>query len=207
MIRRALLETVNLALAFIILFEEWGWRPLAEFIARLRRFPFWTRFEAWVQDLPPYGALCVFALPSAFFFPLKFAALWLMAEGHVLLAGALFVGAKLAGTALVARIFLLTQPALMRIAWFARLYNVFVPWQEAMFAHIRASWAWRHGRILKERVRRAVTKAWAHWKPRMTAFWVRLSSRLREAWSRARERAQRVAARFKALYSTNSSRR
>jgi hypothetical protein len=206
-IRRSLVQAVNLPLALIFLFEEWGWRPLAEFVARLCRFRFWARLEAWVQDLPPYGALCVFALPSALLVPLKLAALWLIAKGHAVLAGALFVGAKLGGTALVARIFMLTQPALMRLGWFARLYNVFVPWHEAMLAWIRASWPWRYGRILKERARRAIKQAWARWKPSITAARPEFGRRLREVWTVARQRGQRAAVRLRALYSTNSSRR
>jgi hypothetical protein len=160
-----------------------------------------------VQDLPPYGALCVFALPAAFLFPLKLVALWLIAKGHTLVAGALFVGAKLAGTALVTRIFLLTQPALMRIGWFARLYDVFVPWHDAMLARIRASWMWRFGRILKERARRAARHAWARWKPSITIAWLAIGARLEEASRVARQRGQRAALWLRTLYSTNSSRR
>ncbi|HZA01366.1 MAG TPA: hypothetical protein VE665_03705, partial [Hyphomicrobiaceae bacterium] len=50
-LRLPVLETVNLSLAVIILFEEWGWRPLAEVVARLQRFRLWARFEAWARDL------------------------------------------------------------------------------------------------------------------------------------------------------------
>jgi hypothetical protein len=35
---------------------------------------------------------------------------------------AVIVVAKIAGTALVARLFQLTQPALMKLGWFARFY-------------------------------------------------------------------------------------
>ncbi len=52
----------------------------------------------------------------------------------------LFVGAKIASTALVARIFILTKPSLMQIAWFARAFNWFVPWKDAIYAQIRESW-------------------------------------------------------------------
>ena len=53
----------------------------------------------------------------------------------------IIVAAKFASTALIARIFLLTKPALMQIPWFAYAYGVFVPWQEALFARVRSSWA------------------------------------------------------------------
>ena len=80
------------------------------------------------------------------------AALWLIGRGHALLGLALIVAAKLAGTALLARLFQLTQPALMRLAWFAALYTRWTAWKEALFARVRASWAWRVGRVVKRRL-------------------------------------------------------
>jgi hypothetical protein len=57
----------------------------------------------------------------------------------------------IAGTALIARLFQLTQPALMKLGWFARFYNAWSLWKEALFVHVRASWAWRAGRVIKKR--------------------------------------------------------
>ena len=39
-------------------------------------------------------------------------------------------------TGIVARIFILTQPQLMRIHWFAALYARFMPWKEALFERV-----------------------------------------------------------------------
>lgn len=178
-------RVLEIALALIVLFEEWGWRPLAELLGRLARLRPFAVAEAWIAALPPYGALLVFALPSGLLLPLKLLALWLIAHGKAFAAGALFVGAKLVGTALVARIFLLTRPALLRIGWFKRAYDWFVPWQEAIFAQVRASWTWRHARMLKTAIKHEARQAWARMKPG----------------------AQRLIARLRALYATNSSRR
>lgn len=153
-------------LALVVLFEEWGWRPLANLLARLGRWRPWAMLESAIMDLPPYLALVVFALPTALFFPLKLLAVYFIAKGQAMLATGVFVLAKMLGTALVARIFQLTQPALMRIAWFARGYNLFVPWKDALFATIRQTWAWRYGRVMKARVRKAVAAMWARVKPR-----------------------------------------
>jgi hypothetical protein len=62
------------------------------------------------------------------------------------------VVAKVAGTALIARLFQLTQPALMKLGWFARFYGAWSLWKEALFMHVRASWAWRSARVIKRRV-------------------------------------------------------
>jgi len=162
-LRRAAIGVFEVLLALILLFEEWGWRPLADLVARLKRFAVWARFEAWLENLPPYGALAIFAAPPVVLFPVKMAALWLAANGRVLSAAAIIVAAKLVGTAFVARVLVITKPKLMTIPWFARTYNFIVPWQEALFARIRATWAWRVGRILKARVARAVKQIWGRY--------------------------------------------
>ncbi len=95
-------------------------------------------------------------VPSVILIPAKLLGVYLLATGHFVTAGVIIVAAKFASTALIARIFLLTKPALMQIPWFAYAYGVFVPWQEALFARIRASWPWRYGRILKWRVKNYV---------------------------------------------------
>ena len=43
-------------------------------------------------------------------------------------------------TALIARLFLLTQPALMQIGWFARGYDLVMPWKDAL-VDMRAQFA------------------------------------------------------------------
>ena len=150
--------------ALLILFEEWGWKPLSNLLARLAQFAPWARVERWIAQLPPYGALLIFALPTTLLLPLKFVAVWLLASGQVAAATGLFLGAKIASTALIARIFMLTKPALMRIDWFARAYNWFVPWKDAFFATIRASWIWRYGRVIKTRVKLEAKQAWMRWQ-------------------------------------------
>jgi hypothetical protein len=161
-------------LALVLLFEEWGWRPLADLLARLGRFALWARLEAAIAALPPYAALGAFLLPTVLLLPLKVLALYLVAQGHLAGATALLAGAKVAGTALVARIFALTQPRLMEIGWFARLYGTLVPWRDAAFARIRATWAWRWGRLVKARARAALARARASIEPRARALWRRL---------------------------------
>ena len=168
-IRPPLVLALQIAAALIVLFEEWGWRPLVELISRLARFALWSRLELWIAGLPPYGALAALALPTSILLPLKFVAVFLLANGHYFAATALFIGAKITSTALIARIFMLTMPALMQIGWFARGYNFFMPWKDAIFAEIRASWAWRYGRMVKTRISHEAKQAWARWKPGVEA--------------------------------------
>jgi hypothetical protein len=148
---RLVLQTL---LAIIIVFEEWGWRPLAAALAQLGGLKPIAWIEAWVQRLPPYGALLVFGAPSILILPLKLLAVFLIASGREVEATLLFIGAKIIGTAIVARLFQLTETQLLRIPWFARAYGVVMPWKHALTDWIRASWPWRYGRVAKERARR-----------------------------------------------------
>ena len=179
-------RSVGVVLALIVLFEEWGWRPLADGLARLARWRLWAKAESLIAALPPYAALAVFALPTALLLPLKLVALYLIAKGQAVAAGALFVAAKVVGTALVARIFQLTQPALMRIGWFAWGYGYFVPWKDAIFAAIRSTWAWRYGRIVKARVKKTVEPAWRDAKTRLAAALDDVRQRARAWFSQMR---------------------
>jgi hypothetical protein len=191
-LRVALRHALALLLALVVLFEEWGWRPLAALAARLARFRVVARLEAAIAALPPYAALAVFATPTLLLFPLKLVAMWLLAKGQVVAASGLFVAAKVASTALVARLFMLTRASLMRIGWFARAYNWFVPWKEALFAEIRASWPWRYGRMVKTRVKLAGQRAWARLKVRLAPTIARFKSAARETAAQMRALGRRL---------------
>jgi len=150
--------------ALVILFEEWGWEPLRRAFAWLGRLPVLRQIEAAVTRLPPYGALAVFAVPSLLLVPVKLLGLWLVTRGHGLWAVALIVAAKLGGTAIVARLFDLTKPSLMRLGWFARLHALWLAFKEPLLTRVRASWVWRSARALKH----SVGATLARWKAYFT---------------------------------------
>ena len=135
--------TLGPALALILIFEEWGWEPLQRLMARLAKLPLWARMERLIISLPPYLALMVFFVPALLLLPIKLLALYWISRGHALMGLAVVLTAKMLGTAAVARLFALTQPALMRLAWFARLYNRWKPWKDGLIARLKASVTWR----------------------------------------------------------------
>lgn len=166
MLRRLLRAVLTAPLALILVFEEWGWAPLAALLGRLARLPLWAALERRIATLPPWAALVTFLLPMVALFPVKLGALMLFAAGHRVLGALLLVAAKLAGTAVVARLFHLTQPALMQLGWFARWYPRWKTWKDRLLAQVRASWAWRFGRVLQARLRRRlaqVRQLWTQW--------------------------------------------
>ncbi len=129
--------------ALLILFEEWGWEPLQAMLARVGRLPPFAWVEHRIARLGSYAALALLAVPALTILPVKIVAVWLITRGHALLGLATIVVAKVVGTAVLARFFTLTQPALMRIEWFARLYRRWVAWKNELLAWVRASAVWR----------------------------------------------------------------
>jgi len=138
--------------ALLLLFEEWGWEQLAAGFAALGRLPWWGQLERLITRLPPWAALLVFGIPVGALVPIKLLALYLFGRGHVMLGLGLVLAAKLTGTALAARLFQLTQPALMQLKWFARLYTPWKNWKDRLLEQVRSSWPWRMAHQLKVRV-------------------------------------------------------
>lgn len=148
-------------LVLILIFEEWGWEPLARAFALLARHRFWGWLESRIVALPPWAALMAFAIPVLFLVPIKLFALYLFSQGHVAWGLGLIVAAKIVGTAIAARLFQLTQPALLRIALFARLYLPWKRWKDGMLADLRATRPWRIGGVMKRRIRTLGVRAWS----------------------------------------------
>ena len=138
----------------VLLFEEWGWDPLARLVAQFARLPIWARAENSVRRLPPWGAVLVFFSPMLLLFPVKLLGLFLLAEGHAKSALLLLLAAKVTGTAILARLFQLVEPALMRIPWFARWYPRWKAWKDNVLSIVRQSAPWRAGRRVRNDTRR-----------------------------------------------------
>jgi hypothetical protein len=139
-------------LAVLVAFEEWGWEPLQHVLARIGRWPGFRWIEGFVRTLPPWAALALFVLPSLLLLPIKLLALWAMGHGHVGLGMLIILAAKVVGTAVLARLFTLTRPALMQLHWFAWLYTRWVGFKDPLLARARASWPWRAARAIKRRL-------------------------------------------------------
>ena len=138
----------------VLLFEEWGWEPLARGAAKLARLRIWARLEAALRALPPWGAVLAFFLPVLMLLPVKLFGLFLLGEGHALSALLLLLAAKLVGTAIVARLFQLVEPALMQLPWFARFYPRWKTWKDGVLMQVRESRGWRLVQDLKRRIHR-----------------------------------------------------
>lgn len=148
-------------LALLILFEEWGWEPLQRMLGRLAQWPGFRWFDDAIRNLPPYAALALLSVPALALLPIKVAALWLVGQGHATWGIALILAVKVVGTAVVAHVFGLTQPALMRLPWFAHRYTQWIGWKARLLVQVRTSLPWRTARAL----RRKLLKQWRRQAP------------------------------------------
>lgn len=165
---RKILRSILFApLVLVVLFEEWGWEPLARAFAALGRPRWLGQLERRIACLPPWAALLAFGVPVLTLIPIKLLALYLFGQGHMVSGLSLVVAAKLTGTALAARLFQLTEPALMRMRWFARLYMPWKSWKDRVLMQFRQSGPWRAAARLKARLKALCLRAWAAFK----AFW------------------------------------
>lgn len=173
--------------AIIVLLEDWLWDDLVRLTAAIGRLPVFRQIEMFIVGLPPYGALAMFATPSLLLIPVKLAALWFIGHGQPALGFLTAAAAKVAGTALVARIFTLTKPKLLGIGWFAWLHDRVVAFKARVYAFIKASKIYQavHQQAvrLKARVKTFFqTKGKAFWRKRWEA-----ARRLSRRWKQSSE--------------------
>lgn len=162
-----------LAAAAFVLLEDWLWEDLRRLAATIGRLPVFRQLEMLIVSLPPYGSLAVFAAPSLLLIPVKLIALWFIAHGQAWLGVATAVAAKIVGTAMVARIYQLTEPKLLRIGWFARLHERFVAFKTRVYQVIRSTSLYqtvhRQSQKLREMLRRMLGQRRSFWHRRWDA--------------------------------------
>ena len=155
--------------AIFILLEDWLWDDLQRIAGAIGRLPVFRQIEALIVSLPPYASLTVFAAPSLLLIPVKLMALWFIAHGQAWLGLLTIVAAKIAGTALIARIYYLTEPKLLLIAWFARLHTRFVSFKTRVYNTIKSTRIYQRAHQQYSQVR----EGFRRWRQRRKGFWHR----------------------------------
>jgi len=149
--------------ALIMFFEEWLWDKLTSFMEWVARLPALRGLEARIAALPPYPAMAVFLLPGLLL-PVNIFAVWLTANGHALAGTAILIAAKLAGTAILARLFAVCRPSLLTVRWFRRLYEGLVHLKTRLYAAIKSMPAWMAVVRWKNAIKLRVAKFVHRWR-------------------------------------------
>ena len=142
--------------AVVLLLEDWFWDIGARLIGFIVSWPPIKAIEARIQALPPWGAMLLFMLPAILLFPVKILALMAIANGHAFAGVLVILAAKVGGAAAVARLYALTRPKLLELAWFARWHDKFMEVKDRWIARLRATRAMRSIKALRLRIRGAI---------------------------------------------------
>lgn len=140
--------------------EEWLWDGLVRATKWLAQLPPVRAVEARIQRLGPKAAMAMFVVPWLLLLPAKLLGLWLFGCGRYGLGIAVFVVAKLAGTALLARLFTLTRPALLQVEWFRRFYGWFTGLRDRLYAYVRGLRAYQATRRWLAALRQRLLALW-----------------------------------------------
>jgi hypothetical protein len=143
---RPLTNLLLLCAALVLLFEEWFWDRTADGFSRLSRCRAVARAEAWARRRPRGQALALFALPCAVVYPCKALAIVAMGAGYVSGGVAAFVLAKLLATALFARVYQLTEPAIVQYRWVRRGRDGFLRMRRFIHHWLNTRPFYRHAR-------------------------------------------------------------
>jgi len=116
--------------------------PLARWLAKL---PAFWKIRDWISSLRPYPALALFAVPLIILEPVKPAAAYLAATGHLVGATLVFVFGEVLKLVLVERLFHLNKDKLLSIPPFAWCY-----------ARVRAVWDFLESSLVWRNVKRKI---------------------------------------------------
>ena len=158
--RRIVRGVLGILAALWILGEEWLWEGLKRGMQWLGRLPLVRSLEGRIAKASPPTAIALFVAPCLLLLPAKLLAFWLMGTGHATAGLLVFVAAKLFGTALLARLFTLTKPALLTIDWFRRLHDWIVAIKLRLLGYVRGLRVVIWVRAVSARVRNWVHALW-----------------------------------------------
>ena len=150
-IRRSLASSLLFVAAVVLLFEEWFWDKSTAFAARVGRLPLLSDVESWIRRRDRWAALLLFVAPVVVIYPFKALALYAMARGYVAGGVAAFILAKLAATALFARLYQLTEHAIIKFRAVRRTRAAFLRGRAFIHAWLDAQPPYRRARVLVRR--------------------------------------------------------
>ena len=163
-VRRTLARPFLYGASFALLIEEWLWTRTARGLARLARFGPVARAEQWIGRQSPPVAFALLVTPLLALIPFKVLAFVLMFAGHGAVGIAVLVADKLVVTALIARLWQLTEPAITEIGVVRRGRDAFLRLQRMLHAWLERQPAYVEARAIVRRhlarFRRGRSVAW-----------------------------------------------
>jgi hypothetical protein len=144
--------------AAIVFIEETLLRYLGLAMAAIAKWPPVARLEAWLRGLPPWAALLAFVAPSLLVIPIKLSAVWFAFHHRYGLSLASVVIGKMMATALVARLYQVLRPTLVKMSWYLRAETWVFGWRDRLYGFVRSLAAWQRAKALIQNARRWMRK-------------------------------------------------
>jgi hypothetical protein len=133
--------------AVLLVIEEWLWVHASALLRRLCRWPPLAKLETWIRSRSPWQSVSLFLVPViVVLVPAKVACLMLWGHGHHWWALLFLVGDKIVGTAMFARLYQITEPAITTFGSIRRGRDAFLRWREHMYAWLHRQAAYRAAR-------------------------------------------------------------
>lgn len=142
-LKRALEVLLVPIAAAIVFIEDVLLHYLGLAMAAIARWPPIARIESWLAGLPPWAALIAFLAPSTLVLPVKLAAVWFALQGKFVLATVAIVLGKVVATALIARLYKILRPTLLRLSWYLRAETWLFDFRDRVYGFVRALPAWQ----------------------------------------------------------------
>jgi hypothetical protein len=91
LLKRILRAILLAPVALFLVFEEWGWEPLAAGFSVFARWSWWVQLELRVARLSPVGSLLVFGVPVLALRQIKLLAFYFFGKGQVVVGPGLLL--------------------------------------------------------------------------------------------------------------------
>ena len=151
---RLLTRVLFFVAACVLVFEEWIWDHASALLRRIGRLLPFRWIEGWVRRRSPAQALALYVLPVLVVLPLKGVALNVIAHGQVALGFAILFLDKVIGTAVLARLWQMTEPAITTYGRIRRGRDAFLRVRRRLYRWLHQQAVYRRTRAALERMQR-----------------------------------------------------
>lgn len=158
LIKSLIKNSLGVFIAMWVLAEDVFWSVCERLMAFVVRWEWLKVLEKKIASFGPYTALAMFLIPGLVLIPFKLSGVFLMGHGHYVLGLIMFLLAKLAGTAIGARLFVILKPSLMKLPWFAKYFTKFIDWKTRVIVFAKSSYAYRVVVVYKKLARKMLAK-------------------------------------------------
>lgn len=135
-LKRYLTPPLIVVASLVMWIEETLWFGLKRLTSWIALIPLIHHLELAILRLPASLTIVVFLLPTTLLIPVKLLAVYWATRGYWLASLGLLIAAKIFGTAIVARLYVVCHPKLITIGWFRTLHDWLIATRNRLYAAI-----------------------------------------------------------------------